>query len=271
MPTQNQSRFDEILEEFDSIRDKARIDAERVHRSRLASIVPLLEHYREGRASWVFDMDPPFERADIDRGRVCSGTSESLMDFSILLHANVANRGIVNHWSEKPVLVSHVHNVHGPDGEIPSIVWLYLAQKKPEKVGRENIYLQLPQLTLKQLRSGINGKLCSLPVSSGNQPLDRFQPDIIEGALEIVDGIPNEYRKPVEGISILRASKVALDVFESTVRIYMGRDSQSVFQKVDAALKVRDVMLGPVDLETCTLAYRHAESRLPHAIQFSAL
>jgi hypothetical protein len=38
------------------MRNKVRVDAEGVYRSRLVSRIPFFEHYSEGRASWVFDM-----------------------------------------------------------------------------------------------------------------------------------------------------------------------------------------------------------------------
>jgi hypothetical protein len=68
-----------------------------------------------------------------------------------------------------------------------------------------------------------------------------------------VDGIPDDYWQSVEGLSVIDACKFILDVFEPTVRIYMSRDSQSFFQKIDAAFKIRDVMVGPFDFKTGTL------------------
>ena len=266
MPTQNQSRFNELLKEFHRAQDEARIYAERIRSSRLASGIPLLEHYSEGRATWVFDMNAPLKRADINGRGVSSGSGESLMDFSILLHANIANRGILNNWNEKPMLVSHIHNMHGPNGEIPSVVGLYLARKKIEKSRRGSVYFQIPKGNFKLLAHGINGEFSSLPVATGDQSLNGFQPNIIESALEIVDGISDDQWQAVEGLSILSACKVALDVFQSTVRVYMARNSQSFFQAINAPLKISDVMVGPFDLETCTFADRHAESSLPYAI-----
>jgi hypothetical protein len=75
-----------------------------------------------------------------------------------------------------------------------------------------------------------------------------------------VSGIPDEYWESIEGLSILGVYKVALDVFQSTVRVYMSRDSQSFFQKFNAAFKVRNVMVGPFDLKTGTPADGHSNS-----------
>jgi hypothetical protein len=83
-------------------------------------------------------------KGDIDGRGLCGSSGESMMDFSILFYANAINRGVVDHWSEKPVLISHIHNMNGPDGEIPSIVRLYLAKKETEKSRSGDVYLQLP-------------------------------------------------------------------------------------------------------------------------------
>jgi len=100
-----------------------------------------LEHYIEGRASWVFDMQAPFKTDMVGNGcgsprNLHGGPSVSPISTPVLVfHVYVANRGIVNHWNEKPVFVSRVEQVHGPDGKIPSIVGLYLAYEESEEFG----------------------------------------------------------------------------------------------------------------------------------------
>jgi hypothetical protein len=182
------------------------------------------------------------------------------MGFAILFHLNVANRGIVDDWDEKPVLVPQVYNVHRPNGEIPSIVRLYVAHEKIEKLGCGGVYLQLPQSNFKEIAGRKHRELGSIPITSGNEPLDGFKPHIIESALEIVDSIPDDYGQTIEGVSVLGACKVALDVFESSVRVHMGLNCQSFFQAIDAPLKVRNVMVGSFDLETGTFADRHSNN-----------
>jgi hypothetical protein len=140
----------------------------------------------------------------------------------------------------------------------PSLVWLYLAHHKIEKLGgRGSVYLQVPERKFKKVTGGIHRKHCSIPIPIGNQLRDGFEPDMVEGAFEIVSGIPNDYWESVEGLSVLDASKVAFDEFKFTVRVYMGRDNQSFFQMVNASLKVRNVMVGPFDFEASAFANGH--------------
>jgi hypothetical protein len=80
---------------------------------------------------------------------------------------------------------------------------------------------------------------------------------VIEGALHIVDGISDNGGEVLQDLAFLDACKFALDVFKSTVSVYMSRSNQSFFQAVNARLKFRNVMVGPFDLETCTFAGRH--------------
>jgi len=71
---------------------------------------------------------------------------------------------------------------------------------------------------------------------------------MIQGALEIMDGIAENDSQVFGGVSILDVCKVAMDEFASSVRICLGRNDQSFFQAVDSELNIRDVMVGPFDL-----------------------
>lgn len=55
----SQSRFHELLKEFHDLQDVFSVKRERLQRSRLSYKILLLEHYLEGRASWIFDMEAP--------------------------------------------------------------------------------------------------------------------------------------------------------------------------------------------------------------------
>ncbi|WP_353073321.1 hypothetical protein [Tunturiibacter gelidiferens] len=76
----------------------------------------------------------------------------------------------------------------------------------------------------------------------------------------IVDGVTDDCGEIISNISFLDTCKVALDVFTSTTRVYMSRNDQSFFQAVNARFKIRNVFVGPFDLEMRTSAVRHAES-----------
>jgi len=240
------------------------MEAERIRRSsRLSAILlPLLEHYKEGRASWVFDMKSTFK---IDEKREHgSGPSVSPVDFPIFIfYVNAADRGIVNDWDKKAMLVSDVHFVQGPNGVIPSTVGLYLAYEESEKLRGGDVYLQVRQRTFKMICCRVNGELCIPPFISpdcslrGDQSRGRFKPNVIQSALQIVDGISDDCSEIVSDIPSRDACKIALDTFASSTRIYVNPDGQPFFQAVNARFKFRDVLVGPFDFQTGTFADRH--------------
>jgi len=66
----SETSFVELLKEFHDTQDMLRVEAERIDCTCLTSTAPVLEHYIEGRASWVFDMDAPFKLNEVGSGSV---------------------------------------------------------------------------------------------------------------------------------------------------------------------------------------------------------
>jgi hypothetical protein len=235
-----------------------RVEAERIHHARLASSIPILKHYIEGRAAWIFDVQPPNEIYEVWE-RLGGPPRISSMDVSsFIFQVNVANGGVVQNWDQEPVLVSRVELVNGPNVKIPSVVRLYFAHDEVEEAGSGDVYLQVPQGIFKSIGIGINGKLSSLPIASWYESGNCFKPSVIEGALKIVNGIPEHDSQAFGGVSILDVCKVTMNEFAASVRIYLGTNDQSFFQAVDSKLNIRNVMVGPFDLEAGTFAKRHA-------------
>jgi hypothetical protein len=165
----------------------------------------------------------------------------------------------VNDWDEEPVLVSDVEFVHGPNGKIPSTVRLYLAYGESGEVRSESAYLQVFKRRFKVIKGGMDRKLAPTPIPGGSQAAHRLKPCVIEGALKIMNGVPDYGREVFEALPILDVCEIALDEFVSTVRIYMSLTDKSFFQAVDATFNIRDVFVGPFDLETCTFKkFAHA-------------
>lgn len=177
-----------------------RVETEHIYRSRLALNVPILEHYREGRASWVFNVQPS-HKIDVMGERVFGSPSGTLMEPLFILHVNVANGGVMNHWDQQPVFVSNVEFVNGPDGKIPSVVRLYVGHEEVEELGDGDIYLQVPQGGFKIVRGGVNRELAPSPVAGGNQSRHSFKPNMVKRTLKIVDGVSDNYWETVEQLS----------------------------------------------------------------------
>jgi hypothetical protein len=257
----NQS-FPELLQQFHNHQNMMRVEAERFNHSHVISRIPLLEHYLEGRASWLFDVKAPF-KLDMVGERFNGSPSICFNDFPLLVfQINVANGHVVDHWNHKAVLVSGVEFVNGPDGNIPSTVRLYIAEDEFEEVRGGDIYLNLSQGSFKAIDAGINRELCAPPVTRGNQSSHRLEPRMIESTVKIMDGIPKSKSQLIDERS-LRLCKVAFNEFAASVRIHMARDHQTFFQAVDSRFNVRNVMVGPCDLVTGSFVNHISENHAP--------
>jgi hypothetical protein len=120
------------------------------------------------------------------------------------------------------MFVSDVELVHGPDGPISSVVSLYLSYEEPKEVGSGDVYLAILERSFKAITGGVCGKLSLLPVLGGNQSSDRLKPNMVEGALQIVDGITDDCGEVLQNVAFISACKSAFDVFASSVHVYMA-------------------------------------------------
>lgn len=80
---------------------------------------------------------------------------------------------------------------------------------------------------------------------------------MVEGALEIMNGIPESQSQFIDERTLRGICKVALNKFTSSLRIYMRCDGQSFSQNVDSSLDVLDVMIGPCDLVSGSFVNSH--------------
>lgn len=216
----NQS-FRKLLQKFNYQQDLLRVELERVHHSRLASELPVLVHYVEGNFSWLFHVKPLF-KLNVMRECLNGAPRETLMNFpSMIFNANIANGRIMDHWNQEPVLVSNVKFVNGPDGNIPSLVRLYLANDELVKIGSGDIYFQVLQGRFKMILGEINRESGLGPVLRGNQPINGLKPCVVETGPKIMNGIPESQSEFIDECSLRRVCKVALDEFAAAVRIDM--------------------------------------------------
>jgi hypothetical protein len=251
-----ESRFRELLKQFHKSQDMGRVELERIYRSSLAFRIPVLEHYREGRASYIFDVEPTFKLEKVGKGK--SGIVGFPRPYRAVLvcHADTFDVGVMDYGNQESVLVSDVEFVHGPDGKIPSIMRLYIGRYESEEIGSGEVYLSIAEGSFHVLRGGVGRELGILPVSAGDNSRNSFVPSMIKSALQIMNGIPDDCRDVVKG-SVLDFWKVYFDEFASSARLYMGSNQQSFLQSINRMSQLRNMFVGPFDLETCSFVDRH--------------
>jgi hypothetical protein len=250
--------FGELLKQLHDHSDVGRVMFERVRRFNELSAIPVLEHYRKSGLSWIFDVRAPIilEESVGPHLPTLGVTDELIPVYIFELYSNDGGR--FNRWNTKPVLISEVEFVYGPYGRIPSTVGLYLAYKKVGKSRGGTIYRQFNKPVFQAFHGAVTRERSLLPPLIGNESGDGVEPNIIESAFEIVDGITEDDGKIIfQGDDILPTLVSALEDFKSGVRVYMDFYNQAFFQRVDTRFKVSDVLVGTCDLATGTYAGVH--------------
>lgn len=240
-----------------------RVQAESIHRSRLAFSTSILEHYLEGRTSWFFDVQPSYERDEVWKRLGGAPCLPLVKHPRLIFQVNASNRGIVDNRNQQPMFVSEIEFVNGPDGKIPSIIGLYIVKDEIEEVRTGGVYLQFPQRGFKLISFEKTGELGALPVPSGNQSSCSFKPSMIESTLQIVNSIPDDCGQFIKGISVASFLEIALNEFAASLRIDIGSTYQSVLQDADCAFGFRNVLIGPFDLESGTFVGGHSGESYP--------
>lgn len=240
----NQSALDESLKRLHYVQEQARVNRDLLRMSGLVFRLPILEHYREGKLSILLHMRAG-GHGDVPRRLLMSSECEPILGYScLILRFNASNARIEENWDKKPMFVSDVESVHGPDGHIPSRVGLYIGKHHPKKLVRGPIYSIPAKRSLKVVISGVDREFSELPEGVGGEFGNRLNPRIIEGALEIMEGIPRNQRDISAGIS---ARNVMFDDFVSKFRIDLDRRSATLMEELDPTSQSSDMMIGPLD------------------------
>jgi len=114
-----------------------------------ASKPPFLNNYVGGWPARLCDVRAIREVDAIRRflGRAGAGSWPRFAHF--ILHFNSVNMPLCQNRDKEPVFVSVCEAVNGPDGEIPSVIRLYLVNNECEEVQTGSVYVSLSQCALK--------------------------------------------------------------------------------------------------------------------------
>jgi hypothetical protein len=256
VPRPSQYALDESLQRLHDSQDRLRICVQRIRKNRLINRISVLEQYSEGNLSLILHMNSG-GHVDIPRRFLVSSEGESTgRDFATLLRFDVANARIQNSWNKKPMLISDVQSVYGPNGVIPSRVGLYIAHHSAEEVGGL-IYAVPAKRGFKVVLGGVGGEFSELSQGMRGEFSDGFDPSIIEGTLEIVDGVPHDQGNLSDSIPI---HDVMLDNFVSKLRIDLDGGNVTLLQQLNPLFKSSDMMIGPFDFGPSIIEISHAES-----------
>ena len=209
--------------------------------------IPIIDNYGSGKLALLFGVRPFADSNAIRRSlEVPISEARPALPFFIF-EFNSVDTPLRQDGNKKPMFISNVEIVDGPNGLIPSIARFYRVEHKPIQIRGGNIYASLRHPSFKFFNGLADREFCPIIDKGWNQSLDSLQPGIVEGAIEIVDSIPEHQRNIVEGRSI---AEIVYQEFVSCMRINVDSGSVSFVKFGDAEFDVLDVLLGPVNLES---------------------
>lgn len=243
---QNQAPLDERLKRLDHLQNHSRVEFERSRHIMAMRRRSFVEEYIDGRLSLLLYI-PPVRNADVPGGRTHGGGSESLLDYpGFVLHLQANNSRVGNNWQEKPVFVQNVECLYVPEAIVPSRIGLYFCHHQVDEICGE-IFFGVRQGNFKGLLRRMSGELSLVANGMGCVPFKAFDPCIVEGALKIVESVPDDQREFLNSIII---RNTVFDYLVSKLRVHLDDSGVGVFQPCDSPLEISEVLIGPLDLSS---------------------
>src|SRR5665213_2004542 len=192
MSTLPSDRLNESLKRLHDFDNEARVYRERAIYARSIVDQSIVERYVKREISLIFDVQIVKEIDIVGRGLGGSPSPPSMNGSTLILQFDALDGCKREERNQEPMLVPLVENVNGPNGKIPSVVRLYFINDEPIKPLTGRVYYSPAQRSFKSIVSGIDGKFGMFSNGRGDKFRDGFDPRIIQSAIEVVSGVPNQ-------------------------------------------------------------------------------
>jgi hypothetical protein len=237
----------ESLKRLHDASDELRISHQRVRYADRISKFVILDMYLRGEISILFDVEPTHKLDNVRGALKLSGRSGASPSFAMLVtHFDTTDMSDGENGDKKPMLVSNVQFVNGPNGLIPSRARLYLVEHKAEQARASDVYFGLAKGTFRFFDGLVNREFSSVAQESGREILNRPEPCVVESGMQIVDSIPDHQGDIVESLNIC---KIMSEDFTSSFRMDIYSSGVSFMQKCNPRFNVREMLIGPVYLK----------------------
>ena len=241
----------EALQGLHNLEDELRVKRERVRDfHKISRQIVFSENYVEGNLALILDMkvlpQGDKEAATFADPLELMGDNVALLIFQ----NNSSDSDHMHQWNEQLVLIENIKAVNCPDVVIPSRVWFYFGNNPFVEVGAGDIYLSLFERSCKFLCSPKNGELGKV-VRRNVEMTECCDPRKIKSGSEVVNSITNNQSQFSLNCGGIRqvVSNGALNSFVSDLEVVCEGRSVSIGQCEDTLFKLRDVLVGPFNLE----------------------
>jgi hypothetical protein len=206
----------------------------------------IVEQYQQARLTLVCDLDIRVADARMNRRPIVDDDPipNSNLLASVVFRQNAVHRSDLHEWKQKPVFVSNVEVVEGPEGVIPSLVGFYDIHDEVSDLFGGLLYQSTIDCAYHTI-PGFSKRESSVVVVAAKPSENDFVDRKIQSAFEVVESIPDDKSKVIwKGLS-----GIDLHDIVSELAVRMDAESVRVHSKCnDHLVKIVDVMLGPFDL-----------------------
>jgi hypothetical protein len=134
----------------------------------------------------------------------------------------------------------------------PCAVWSEVVYNETEKRLTDGVYLHASESAFQLVPvSTVDRKFGLLPLSErGSEGRQERVPAIVNSGLEVVYSVPNYERKIIERQGTL---EIVMKKLAASLRIDFSRNTLSLWRTEisDLSIYIRDMFIGPFDLESC--------------------
>lgn len=232
------------FQRFNDAKNKLRQLKERWDNRLRIEKMSLLEEYRKGRLSIVFNLQPT---ANLDHvvsaGAIGYEGAISDLRALVVFCVNAGDGRHAKHGDQEPVFVDVVDFVEGPEGKIPSLVRLYVVENDVADIGSGMLYVSLFHGNGKVLPRFMEWKMDPRGFYSGIP--NHLTGYMIKCGTEAMNSIAYNKRERD------RKRLENLQLEDISARIVVHRNAIEIIhggKLADAGINLVDVMVGPADL-----------------------
>jgi len=232
------------IERLEDTKNKLRQLMQRWDNRLLFKHLPFIKQYLDGRLSIVLNLEctlAPNERDPICRAG--HGRKRHRLA-AVVEHPDARRAQQGKDRDEKLVFVDVVEFVKGPEGVIPSLVWLYAIEDGISDVGGDALYLTLSNGICQVISGFVKREMDVGGISATSA--DQFGSHEVERSPQIVDRISNDERN----LGRHRMLALIAEDMVANLTIEVRRDFVGVWARdgSQTSLQILDVALGPIDL-----------------------
>lgn len=239
----------EILQKLNAVKHTIAEAVKQVEYGNALKITCLLDSYIEGKLSFIFKLHARLQPDDMRLVGLSMERNAIVNLTAFILYGESANSSNGLQSQQEDVLVRIVDVVKRPDQRIlPSVVRLYIGHDDIEKIATPGVYFDAVKGIFYAFPSFANGEAVVVGDCPRSMQFESAGPRVIEDDSQIVNCIPGYQGQLQKAFG--QFGMFMLNRFCASVAILVDCGDCVFFQRRNSGFQVRDMLIGPVNLQT---------------------